>query len=45
VEQNVSNSGAIPAIQRVLAIEPRRLYARKMRSFVIGLGTEMRFGA
>ena len=45
VGQNVSNSDAIPAVQRVLAIESDRLDVRKLRSFLEGLGTEMRCGA
>jgi hypothetical protein len=45
VDQNLSNSGGIRAIQRVLVSDRGGVDVRKLRSFVAGLGTERRFGA
>jgi len=42
---NLSNSGVIPAIPYVLATWCPGLDVRKLRSFVVDLGTEMSFGA
>ena len=45
VEQNLSNNGGIPANVRVRAWRWRRSDSRKLRSFLVDLGTDTRFGA
>jgi hypothetical protein len=45
VGRNVSDSRAMPAIERSLAVEPPRSDVRKLRSFAVDLGTQFRLGA